>query len=132
MRKSRRNVRDRSCRLRCSLLLKARAQYWHLYFLSGCASEAFRGTGVAAASAGGTTAALAPGILAVVEDGVPGEKVSVLSMAVEGRRRRGTGGFDKQGVNGTDGSAYLSASISFLFDACSGVTLLLYVRMRAF
>ena len=27
--------RDRSCRLRCSLLLKARLQNWHLYFFSG-------------------------------------------------------------------------------------------------
>lgn len=90
MRKSRRNIRDRSCRLRCSLLLKARAQYWHLYFLSGCAREAFRGTGVVAASAGGTTATLAPGILAVVEDDVPGRSCR-LSMAVEGGCRRGTG-----------------------------------------
>ena len=28
------NLRDLSCLLLCSLLLKARAQYWHLYFLS--------------------------------------------------------------------------------------------------
>lgn len=28
-------LRDRSCRLRCSLRLKARLQYWHLYFFSG-------------------------------------------------------------------------------------------------
>jgi hypothetical protein len=83
MRQSRRNVRDRSCRLRCSLLLKARAQYWHLYFLSGCAREAFRGTGVAAASVGGATATLAPGILAVVEEEVPGRSRRV-SMATEG------------------------------------------------
>jgi len=27
--------RDRSCLLRCSLLLKARLQNWHLYFFSG-------------------------------------------------------------------------------------------------
>lgn len=27
--------RDRSCRLRCSLRLKARLQNWHLYFFSG-------------------------------------------------------------------------------------------------
>jgi hypothetical protein len=28
-------LRDRSCRLRCSLRLNARLQYWHLYFFSG-------------------------------------------------------------------------------------------------
>ena len=28
------DLRDRSCRLRCSLRLKARLQYWHLYFFS--------------------------------------------------------------------------------------------------
>lgn len=28
-------LRERSCRLRCSLLLKARLQNWHLYFFSG-------------------------------------------------------------------------------------------------
>ena len=28
------DLRDRSCRLLCSLLLKARLQYWHLYFFS--------------------------------------------------------------------------------------------------
>lgn len=55
-------VRDRSCLLRCSLRLNARLQNWHLYFRSGCASEAFRGTGVAAADVG-RTATLAPGIL---------------------------------------------------------------------
>jgi len=30
-----RDSRDRSWRLRCSLLLKARLQNWHLYFFSG-------------------------------------------------------------------------------------------------
>jgi hypothetical protein len=40
--KSQTNLRDRSCRLRCSLRLKARLQYWHLYFFSG-ADAAFRG-----------------------------------------------------------------------------------------
>jgi hypothetical protein len=58
------DVRDRSCLLLCSLLLKARLQNWHLYFLSG-ASEAFRGVGVDAAE-DGTTATLAPGILEVI------------------------------------------------------------------
>lgn len=54
-------VRDRSCLLRCSLLLKARLQNWHLYLRSG-ASDAFRDEGVEAAG-GGRTATLAPGIL---------------------------------------------------------------------
>lgn len=31
----RQDLRDRSCRLRCSLRLKARLQNWHLYFFSG-------------------------------------------------------------------------------------------------
>ncbi len=55
------NLRDRSCLLLCSLLLKARLQNWHLYFLSG-ASEVFRVAGVDAAE-DGMTATLAPGIL---------------------------------------------------------------------
>lgn len=55
------HIRDRSWRLRCSLLLNARLQNWHLYFLSG-ASEAFREAGVDAAD-DGMTATLAPGIL---------------------------------------------------------------------
>lgn len=29
------DLRERSWRLRCSLLLKARLQNWHLYFFSG-------------------------------------------------------------------------------------------------
>lgn len=33
--KGRNYLRDRSCRLRCSLRLNARLQYWHLYFFSG-------------------------------------------------------------------------------------------------
>ena len=32
------NLRDLSCRERCSLLLNARAQNWHLYFFSFCVS----------------------------------------------------------------------------------------------
>lgn len=55
------NIRDRSCLLLCSLLLKALLQNWHLYFLSG-ASEVFRVAGVDAAEVG-MTATLAPGIL---------------------------------------------------------------------
>ena len=39
------HLRDRSCRLRCSLRLKARLQNWHLYFFSG-ADTAFRGVEV--------------------------------------------------------------------------------------
>ena len=35
-------IRDLSCLLLCSLLLKARLQYWHLYFFSG-AVAVFRG-----------------------------------------------------------------------------------------
>lgn len=31
----RKDLRERSCRLRCSLRLKARLQNWHLYFFSG-------------------------------------------------------------------------------------------------
>jgi hypothetical protein len=55
------DVRDRSWRLRCSLLLKALLQNWHLYLRSG-ANEAFREEAVEAAG-GGRTATLAPGIL---------------------------------------------------------------------
>ena len=58
------DIRDRSCLLRCSLLLKARLQNWHLYFLSG-ASEAFLVAGVDAAE-DGMTATLAPGILETI------------------------------------------------------------------
>lgn len=53
-------VRDRSCLLRCSLLLKALLQNWHLYLRSG-ASDAFRDEVVAAAG-GVRTETLAPGI----------------------------------------------------------------------
>ena len=60
------HLRERSWRLRCSLLLKARLQNWHLYFLSGAAAG-FRAAGVAAAAgaggaAVGITATLAPGM----------------------------------------------------------------------
>ena len=60
-----RHIRDRSCLLRCSLLLKALLQNWHLYFLSGCAREGFRvaGVDVAEAEVVGRTATFAPGIL---------------------------------------------------------------------
>lgn len=33
------NIRDLSCLLRCSLLLKARLQNWHLYFFSGAIDD---------------------------------------------------------------------------------------------
>jgi hypothetical protein len=49
------NVRDRSCRLRCSLLLNALLQNWHLYFFSG-ARDDFR---VLAGAAEGTAETLA-------------------------------------------------------------------------
>ena len=61
------SLRDRSCLLLCSLLLKARLQNWHLYFLSG-ASEVFRVAGVDAAE-DGMTATLAPGILDLIVAG---------------------------------------------------------------
>lgn len=48
-------LRDRSCRLRCSLLLNARLQYWHLYFFSG-AEGAFFGVAVAALAFAGSEA----------------------------------------------------------------------------
>ena len=49
---ARKHLRDRSCLLRCSLLLKARLQNWHLYFFSGT-TEAFRfGVGAEEASVG--------------------------------------------------------------------------------
>lgn len=56
--------RDRSCLLRCSLLLKALAQNWHLYFLSGCGppTEDLRAAGVDVAGVAGATATLAAGI----------------------------------------------------------------------
>lgn len=34
-----RNLRDLSCLLRCSLLLKALLQNWHLYFFSGARAD---------------------------------------------------------------------------------------------
>lgn len=52
-----RNLRDLSCRLRCSLRLNARLQNWHLYFFSGVlvaffGVEAEADDAVAAAEAG--------------------------------------------------------------------------------
>lgn len=60
----RRYIRDRSCLLLCSLRLKAREQYWHLYFLSG-ARSVFREAGVVedAATGAGAAEILAAGIL---------------------------------------------------------------------
>lgn len=54
-------VRDLSCRLRCSLLLKALWQNWHLYLRSG-AIAAFRDAGAEDAG-GGRTETFAPGIV---------------------------------------------------------------------
>lgn len=57
------DIRDRSCLLLCSLLLKARLQNWHLYFFSG-AREVFREAEAGDSAAGaGTAATLAPGIV---------------------------------------------------------------------
>lgn len=42
--------RDRSCLLRCSLLLKARLQNWHLYFFSGADAVFLAGELLAAAA----------------------------------------------------------------------------------
>jgi hypothetical protein len=46
------DLRERSCRLRCSLRLKARLQNWHLYFFSG--AEVF----LAGLAAAGTVGAM--------------------------------------------------------------------------
>lgn len=67
-------LRDRSCLLLCSLLLKALAQNWHLYFLSGWdpATGGFRAVGVDVADVAGATATLAAGIsiLSRVDDDI--------------------------------------------------------------
>ena len=73
------HIRDRSCRLRCSLRLKALLQNWHLYLRSG-ARVALREDGVEAAG-GGRTATLAPGIL-VAESRVWFVKWLVMAMGV--------------------------------------------------
>lgn len=62
-------VRERSCLLLCSLRLKAREQYWHLYFLSG-ACEIFPpgavvGEAAADAVAGAAETTAGPGIVTV-------------------------------------------------------------------
>ncbi len=59
-----RNIRDLSCRLRCSLLLKARLQNWHLYFFSGARVDFLM---VFADAAAGRTVMLAPGIVSGVD-----------------------------------------------------------------
>lgn len=48
------HLRDRSWRLLCSLRLKARLQYWHLYFFSG-AFATFRGEVLVLAGAAAVT-----------------------------------------------------------------------------
>jgi len=54
------NSRERSCLLRCSLLLKARLQNWHLYFFSAVdclrIGEEDGGARAAAVAAGGIAA----------------------------------------------------------------------------
>lgn len=51
------DLRERSCLLRCSLLLKARAQNWHLYFFSGASDDLRLAAAGEAASAGKSEAA---------------------------------------------------------------------------
>lgn len=60
------NSRDRSCRLRCSLLLKARLQNWHLYFFSG-ADPDLRTAGDAVAVAVVISAAGIQALLSMVD-----------------------------------------------------------------
>jgi hypothetical protein len=48
------DLRERSWRLRCSLLLKARLQNWHLYFFSGWPVLRAAGAALAAMAAGMT------------------------------------------------------------------------------
>ena len=45
-------LRDRSCLLLCSLLLKALLQNWHLYFFSGAPAALFAGAGETEESSG--------------------------------------------------------------------------------
>lgn len=61
------NLRDLSCRLRCSLLLKARLQNWHLYFFSGASDDDDDDLRMADdEAAGGRTVMFATGILVAV------------------------------------------------------------------
>ena len=57
------NLRDLSCLLRCSLLLNARLQYWHLYFFSGAVVDFFVGVGVGVDAEAAAVEAAAAGIL---------------------------------------------------------------------
>lgn len=57
------NLRDLSCLLRCSLLLKALLQNWHLYFFSGTMDDDFRIVDVDDAAMGKTLT----GIVAVID-----------------------------------------------------------------
>lgn len=60
------NLRDLSCLLRCSLLLKARLQNWHLYFFSGANDDDDDDLRIAAdVAAVGRTVILATGMLIV-------------------------------------------------------------------
>lgn len=60
-------LRERSCRLLCSLRLKAREQYWHLYFLSGVcdilAPGVAKGGATAGACIGAARSMAEPGML---------------------------------------------------------------------
>lgn len=55
------NLRDRSCLLRCSLLLNARLQNWHLYFFSGTPATFLLGGGELPSA--GTESSVAVGIV---------------------------------------------------------------------
>ena len=55
------NLRDLSCLLRCSLLLNARLQNWHLYFFSGVAVDFL--VGVAPVTDAAAVAVAVAGIL---------------------------------------------------------------------
>lgn len=61
------NLRDLSCLLRCSLLLKARLQNWHLYFFSGANDDDDDDLRIADDDAAvGRTVILATGMLIVM------------------------------------------------------------------
>src|SRR3954463_10819005 len=83
------NLRDRSCLLRCSLLLKALLQNWHLYFFSGTSDDDFRIVEVDDAAVGKTLIA-ATGIVAGIDRGFRGRFLVHRSM-VEYRLARERG-----------------------------------------
>lgn len=61
------DLRDRSCRLRCSLRLKARLQYWHLYFFSGAEAGFLGGLVVTEVLAGSELVALSDWAIVVAQ-----------------------------------------------------------------